>query len=250
MFIAGDTPDVILITEVIPKKQVNPITQALVDIDDYKCLLNFNPDDPHLGSSGIRGVAIYTKETLKVEEVEMEVEGYKDHAWIEIFTANDESLLCGWVYRSPSNDSTSDGRTKSINAVINLIKKAYQRNHNLFIVGDFNFKDIDWCNDYAPLEKQHLRDFIEVLQNCFFYQHVTKPTRYRQNERSNILDLILSSEEGMVQDLTCHPSLCENDHVSIEFNVCFTQVNDEITPGHNIYKTNYGAIKSELNQQV
>ena len=149
---------------------------------------------------------------------------------------------CGCVYRSPSNDSTSDGRTKSTNAVINLIKKAYQRNHNLFIVGDFNFKDIDWCNDYAPLEKQHPRDFIKVLQNCFLYQHVTEPTRYRQNERSNILDLILSSEEGMVQDLTYH-------HVSIEFNVCFTQVKDEITPGHNIYKTN-GTIKSELNQQV
>ena len=71
-----------------------------MDIDDYKCLLNFNPDDPHLGSSGIRGVAIYTKETLKVEEVEMEVEGYKDHAWIEIFTANDESLSCACVSKS------------------------------------------------------------------------------------------------------------------------------------------------------
>ena len=88
-----------------------------MDIDDYKCLLNFNPDDPNLG----------IKETLKVEEVEMQIEGYKDYAWIEIFTANDESLLCGCVYRSPSNDSTSDGRTKSTNAVINLIKKAYQR---------------------------------------------------------------------------------------------------------------------------
>ena len=54
----------------------------------------------------------------------------------------------------------------------------------------------------------------------------------------------------MVQDLTDHPPLGESDHVSIEFNVCFTQVKDEITPGHNIYKTNYGVIKSELNQQV
>ena len=54
----------------------------------------------------------------------------------------------------------------------------------------------------------------------------------------------------MVQDLTYHPPLGESDHVSIEFNVCFTQVKDEITPGHNIYKTNYGAIKSELNPQL
>ena len=141
IFIAGDTPDVILITEVIPKIQVNPITQALLNIDDYKCLLNFNPEYPNLGSSGIRGVAIYTKETLKVEELEVEVKGCKDHAWIEIHTANGESLLCGCVYRSPSNDSTIDERRQSTNAVIKLIKKAYQRNHNLLIVGDFNYKD-------------------------------------------------------------------------------------------------------------
>ena len=54
----------------------------------------------------------------------------------------------------------------------------------------------------------------------------------------------------MVQDLIYHPPLGESDHVSLEFNVCFTQVKDEIPPGHNIYKTNYGAIKAELNQQV
>ena len=41
MSIAGDKPDIILITEVIPKNQINPITQALLDIDDYECLLNF-----------------------------------------------------------------------------------------------------------------------------------------------------------------------------------------------------------------
>ena len=152
------------------------------------------------------------------------------------------------VYRSPSNDSTIDGRTQSTNAVINLNKKAYQRNHNLFIVGDFNYKDIDWCNDYALLEKQHLTDFIEVLQTCFLYQHGTEPTRYRENEKSNILNLILSREEGMVQDLTYHPPLGESDHVSLEFNVRFTQVKVEITPGRNVYKTNYGAIKAELKQ--
>ena len=111
MFIASDKPDVIFITEVIPKSQVNPITQALLDIDDYNCLLNFNPEDPNLGSSGIRGVAIYTKKTLRVEEVEIKVNGCIDHAWIDIHTAIGESMLCGCVYQSPSNDSTIDGST-------------------------------------------------------------------------------------------------------------------------------------------
>ena len=40
MFIDGDLPDVILITEVIPKNQVNPITHLLLDIDEYNCFTN------------------------------------------------------------------------------------------------------------------------------------------------------------------------------------------------------------------
>ena len=196
MSIAGDKPDIILITEVIPKNQINPITQALLDIDDYECSLNFDPEDANLGSSGIRGVAIYTKETLRVEEVKIEVEGCNDHAWIEIYAANGDSMLCGCVYRSSSNDNTIAGSTQSTNAVINLIKKAYEINNNLLIVGDFNYKKIDWCNDYAPLEQQYLLNFIGVLQDCFLYQHVIEPTRHRENETSNLLDLVLSNEEG------------------------------------------------------
>ena len=80
-------------------------------------------------------------------------------------------------------------------AVINLTKTAYDRNINLIIAGDFNYKNIDWCNEYA--EKEYLVDFINTLQDCFFYQHVTEPTRHRDNETSNLLDLILSSEEGI-----------------------------------------------------
>ena len=61
MFIANDQPDIMLITEIIPKNEVNPITQALLDIEGYKCYLNFNPDECNLGASGIRGVCIYSK---------------------------------------------------------------------------------------------------------------------------------------------------------------------------------------------
>ena len=75
-----------LITEIIPKKQENPITQALLDIDGYKCLLNFNPNEANLGASGIRGVAIYSKNILQVVEVDISIDGFHDHAWIEIPT--------------------------------------------------------------------------------------------------------------------------------------------------------------------
>ena len=247
MFMAGDLPDVILITEVIPKSQVNPITQALLDIKEYNCLTNFDPEESNLGGSGIRGVAIYTKKSLRISEVKLDVEGCHDHAWVEIGTSQGKSVLCGCVYRSPSQDSTIDGCTKSTNAIINLIKTAHFKNNNLIIAGDFNYKEIDWCNEYA--EHQYLTDFIDVLQECFLYQHVTEPTRHRLNETSNLLDLVLSSEEDMVYDLSYHSPLGESDHVILEFHVNFKQNEVRKPPERNIYKADYEAINKDVNDQ-
>jgi hypothetical protein len=64
MMIENDKPDIMLITEVIPKRQTNPITRALLQIEGYDCILNFDPEKDNLGASGIRGVAIYYKDSL------------------------------------------------------------------------------------------------------------------------------------------------------------------------------------------
>ena len=58
MFIAADEPDVMMITEVIPKAQKNPIFEIQLDIEGYELYKHFNNDDLDLGASGIRGVVI------------------------------------------------------------------------------------------------------------------------------------------------------------------------------------------------
>ena len=65
MFMRIDKPNVMLDTEVIPKSQSNPITQALLDIEGYDCTLNFEPEKENLGASDIRGVAIYSKKNFE-----------------------------------------------------------------------------------------------------------------------------------------------------------------------------------------
>ena len=57
-----------------------------------------------LGASGLRGVAVYSKKTLQVVEVDIPINGFHDHAWIEIPTVKGETVLCGCMYRSPSGD--------------------------------------------------------------------------------------------------------------------------------------------------
>ena len=129
-----------MITEVIPKGQINPIKQTLLDVEGYKCTTNFDPDECNLGASGIRGVAIYCKQSLKIDEIEFRIDGFRDHVWIEISTKNCGSILCGCVYRSPSNIlETNKASTKEINKLINM---AYNYNPNLLITGDFNYKEI------------------------------------------------------------------------------------------------------------
>ena len=187
----------------------------LLDIEGYKCYLNFNPDEYNLGASGIRGVCIYSKMTLSVIEVEFLIEGCRDHAWIEIPTGKGESILCSCIYRTQSNDFDLNRCAQSTKAITDLIRIAYQRNTNLLIAGDFDYKNIGWDNKYDASGQKHLLDFIEALQDCYLFQHITEPTRYRDNERSHILDLILSSEEGMVQDSSYHPPIGESGHACL-----------------------------------
>ena len=176
------------------------------------------------------------------------MDGCRDHAWIEICTGNNKSLLCGCIYRTQSNDLECDGCIESTRCITKLIKTAYHQNKSILIAGDFNYKEIDWEREYAPHTDTHLIDFIETLQECFLYQHVSEPTRNREGDRSNLLDLILSSEEGMVRNLTYHPPLGESDHVILRFNVPFDRsekVNGWIAKP-DVFKTNYEVLKEEM----
>ena len=76
-FIVDDKPDIIMITEMKPKAQINPILKPLLDIPGYNMHANFDNEEARLGVSGIRGVAIYTNFELSVREVNI-TEEHKD----------------------------------------------------------------------------------------------------------------------------------------------------------------------------
>ena len=245
--ITDDEPDVILITEVIPKCQSNPIATALLHMEGYKPNFNFEPASNDLGASGIRGVAIYSKTALNAVEVEIPVEGATDHVWIELQTP-DKPLLVGCIYRSPSNDTDKEGCMKNAKITSQLVKAAYERNNNVIITGDFNYKEIDWVNEFAPPSKEHQAIFIDALQECYLYQHVTEPTRYRPNENPNLLDLVLSSEESMVRDMNYLPPLGESDHICICFDVMCGKpepIKNE-NAERNVFKSDFAKIIEEL----
>ena len=95
----------------------------------------------------------------------------------------------------------------------------------MLIGGDFNFKEIDWENEFVlgnhpevdgddetTGAKQHISNFMETLQDLYLKQHVTEPTRYRHSEEPSLFDLILTNEVGMVEKLSYHPAIGDSDH--------------------------------------
>ncbi|MES9881631.1 MAG: hypothetical protein ABW185_12200 [Sedimenticola sp.] len=68
------------------------------------------------------------------------------------------------------------------------------------IVGDFNFKDIDWITETTQNSENHpTTRFLEVVRDNYMFQHVNKPTRYKDGERDSVLDQIFTNEENMIE---------------------------------------------------
>jgi len=68
VFISGNEPDVILITEVLPKVHSQFVTQARLSLTGYSIFTNFDFESPST-YHGIRGVAIYVSHKLSAKEV-------------------------------------------------------------------------------------------------------------------------------------------------------------------------------------
>ena len=80
------------------------------------------------------------------------------------------------------------------------------------ITGNFNYLGIDWDNESFHEKNEYLSLFVNTTQDCFLYQQIAEPTRYRQEEPSD-LDLVFRNEEGMVHNLVHQPGLGDCDHM-------------------------------------
>ena len=79
------------------------------------------------------------------------------------------------------------------------------------------------------------------------YQHVSEPTRFRIGEEPSLLDLVLTNEEGMIQNLEYQPGLGNSDHLSLIFDLgCKKQMTKDTKPQPNFFKTNFGSIRKKL----
>ena len=78
----------------------------------------------------------------------------------------------------------------------------------------FNFPKINWQTGLSSNEKEMY--FIETLKDAYLLQHVDKPTRYREGQKSNVLDLVITREDSDILDIKYLCQFGKSDHLTLK----------------------------------
>ena len=232
-----------MLSEVIPKAQVTPLSSCLFALNGYRTYINFDPSCSNLGSKKIRGLCIFIRDHLKCTPHPLFPVHFIETLFLSIRLKGNDTLTLGCVYRSPNSCPYA-----STAELCNLMKLASGESSHMLIAGDFNYPGIDW----ETMSCQHAPDhpanqFLDALNDCFLHQHVRSPTRFRQGFQPSVLDLVITKEEGMVSNMKYLAGLGASDHILIEFLlVCYTSpCQNGIFQRPALYKADYNKLRQQ-----
>ena len=190
-----------------------------------------------------RGVCIFVKLDLHFYKDDiLNSSSFLESIWCRIPLTNKDSLLFGIVYRSPN--STNDNLQ---NLCYLLTQAANTGASHLLIIGDFNMPHINWSTLCATLNSGCDGALLSLFDDLFITQHVSFPTRYRNDHTPSILDLILSTDQYDVSDLNSLPPLGKSDHIVISFEfLCYHSIERVNVPKYLYGHGDYESITREL----
>ena len=140
-----------LINEVIPKAQVNPLSPAIFKVQGYNTYMNFDPECANLGSQRVRGICVYVKEHIACLPISMPHTQEVEILLMSLQLKGSDSLRFGCLYRSPS----SCLKTSTLE-ICKLLKEACEGpSSHLLLAGDFNYPSINWDAMSSPNPPDH-----------------------------------------------------------------------------------------------
>ena len=149
------------------------------------------------------GVILYIRSTLHPVSVKTETITNVDTVFIKIKNKSTKVII-GLIYRPPGQPLEID------HALSESIFETSCR-CEVVVMGDFNLPVTRWGD---PLNSHTGRDLYTNLLESDLHQHVNKPTR-----DNNILDLIFSTTQNLVNEVKIGPVFSSSDHRIITFNI-------------------------------
>ena len=229
--------DLIAITEIYPKNCRYLPGKAELQLEGFDLLMGESK------MKSTRGTAMYINKDLNAEEVKFE-DNFEESIWVNIKLNGKDKMLVGCLYNSPSSNTEN---LEELNKLIIEVSKMKEFSH-LLITGDFNFPKIVW-KTWTSKGENGGEKFLESIRESYLIQHVTEVTRVRDNSEPSILDLILTNEENMIDEIIYSSPLGSSDHCGLEFVFkCYYELKENKSERWNYFKGDYDNMKNELNQ--
>ena len=201
-----EKPKIVLITEVNCKHQRIPFEKSLFNVTGFHIF------DKNVLAEG-RGILIYIHESIK-DAIEVSINSnFEEQLFIAIKINKTEKFLVGCIYRSNSGTIENNLGLNRLLQKVTTLKYSH-----LLIVGDFNYKQIDWdtlTTNKGEKSNEHL--FVETIKYSYLHQHVKTPTRGRKDQNPSLLDLILTDEADRISNLDIQSPLGKSDHSVLLF---------------------------------
>ena len=177
------------------------------------------------------GVAMYIRNELNpTYKSDLNECAFSESLWCNIKCGMETTLL-GVCYRAPDSLDSNDEKLFSL---LNEVSR-----NRVVVMGDFNFAELNW-NRLENLDSSH--PFVDCLNNNFLYQVIDEPTRGK-----NYLDLILSSEENMAQNVIIGEPFETSDHQIARFELISQRLESKkITPSYDYFKVDYNIVRKQV----
>nr|VZI33590.1 unnamed protein product [Spirometra erinaceieuropaei] len=177
------------------------------------------------------GVVTYVKHGLLVSEKTEQFACSAETICLTIRVPGSHSLEVLTVYRPPRSDPEADAR---------LLEELgrFALRPDVLIMGDFNAPLIDWSSLYARgPELAFDRRFLDMALRSFLTQHVLFPTRVREGQQSNSLDLVLTKSMDSIDETSGDVEISEDgekaEHFSQFFKSIFTSESPFTLPDYD-----------------
>ena len=228
-------PEVICLVEILPKSGNYVFNECEFSINGYHSYFSTNKK---------RGVAVYTKSGLNTGLATIDLNEYEEVVLVTVKLQNQDSLLIGCIYRSPSSDDINNA--KLIKMLEQISSRAFS---HLLIVGDFNCKEINWelmTTTCIPSSCQ--AQLVQTINTLGWHQHVNFHTRFRRGNQPSLLDLVITNEINMIDNLSILNPIGKSDHGILIFDYLCYRENTAPRSIPKYYLGNYEEMRNYFSQ--
>lgn len=240
MFVKEHKIDVIALTETLSK------FESAEDQSDINFII---PGFTNYQNNSGRGVCVFIKDTFSVTQM-MECESmFSPLVYCKISSKGNDSFIRGTVYRSPnSSHDENEQLLKQINQVSQLATKQMCK---LLLVGDFNFREINWENESCGgTDENKARKFLNCIQKNYLSQFVRFPTHKRADQNPTLIDLVIANDPDFVLDLQHHAPFGASHHEVLTFVLDYIVSSNDLKPTekHLLDKGDYVSMRKEVGE--